>query len=151
MGTCETGVLRYFDVRHEASMWSEWLYTYMYSVCIREPALGYASAGLCSGIRASVWRKAGARLHSGYLHEPAQECRRRHAADVPTGPMRKEIPAPGLPERGDATGWCGGGCDAPGCGAGFGWVQFASIYQPLLQFIMYCTSWSHDFPRRPAY
>lgn len=34
MGTCETGVLRCFDARHEASMWSEWLYTYMYSVCI---------------------------------------------------------------------------------------------------------------------
>ena len=67
MGTCETGVLRCFDARHEASMRSEWLY------------------------------------------EPAQECRRRHAADVPTGPMRKEIPAPGLPERGDVAGWCGGG------------------------------------------
>ena len=42
MGTCETGVLRCFDARHEASMWSEWLCTYMYSVCIREPAPGYA-------------------------------------------------------------------------------------------------------------
>lgn len=29
MGTCETGVLRCFDARHEASIWSEWLYTYM--------------------------------------------------------------------------------------------------------------------------
>lgn len=28
--------------RPEASMWSEWLYTYMYSVCIRGPAPGYA-------------------------------------------------------------------------------------------------------------
>ena len=62
MGTCETGVLRCFDARHEASMWSEWLYTYMYSVCIREPAPGYASGsvlrgmrrGLCSGICANV-------------------------------------------------------------------------------------------------
>lgn len=42
MGTCETGVLRCFDARHEVSMWSEWLYTHMYSVCIREPAPGYA-------------------------------------------------------------------------------------------------------------
>mgnify|MGYP006962102765 CR=1 FL=1 len=98
MGTCETGVLRCFDARHEASMWSEWLYTYMYSV--------YQGTcfGVCVSGCASVWRKAGARLHSGYSHEPAQECRRRHAADVPTGPMRKEIPAPGLPERGDAAG-----------------------------------------------
>lgn len=54
MGTCETGVLRCFDACHEASMWSEWLYTHMYSVCIRELAPGYASAGLCSGICASV-------------------------------------------------------------------------------------------------
>ena len=38
MGTCETGVLRCFDARHEASMWSEWLYTYMYSVCISGPS-----------------------------------------------------------------------------------------------------------------
>ena len=41
-------------------------YTHICIVCIRELAPGYASAGLCSGIRASVWRKAGARLHSGY-------------------------------------------------------------------------------------
>lgn len=75
MGTCETGVLRCFDARHEASMWSEWLYTYMYSVCIREPASGYVSGSVlrdmrqrvqvgtrqrarsrvCTKIRASVW------------------------------------------------------------------------------------------------
>ena len=42
MGTCETGVLRCFDACHEASMWSEWLYTHMYSECIRELAPGYA-------------------------------------------------------------------------------------------------------------
>ena len=93
-------------------------YTHICIVCVSGNLLRGMRRGLCSRICASVWRKAGARLHSGYLHEPAQECRRRHAADVPTGPMRKEIPAPGLPERGDAAGWCGGGCDAPGCGAG---------------------------------
>lgn len=74
MGTCETGVLRCFDARHEASMRSEWLYTY--------------------------------------------ECRWRHAANPPAGPMRKEIPAPGLPERGDAAELARRGCGAPGCGAG---------------------------------
>ena len=113
MGTCETGVLRCFDACHEASMWSEWLYTY--------------------------------------------ECRRRHAADTPIGPLKKEIPRPGDTGTGDAAGLVRRGCGAPGCGAGFGRVQFSSIYQPCivcvsaLQFIMYCTSWPHDFPRRPAY
>lgn len=94
MGTCETGVLRCFDACHEASMWSEWLYTYMYSVCIREPAPGYAPGfAPVFGLR-------------------------RHAANPPAGPMRKEIPAPGLPGRGDAAGLVRRGCGAPGCGAG---------------------------------
>lgn len=51
MGTCETGVLRCFDARHEASMLSEWLYTYMYSMCIREPAPGYASGSVLQDMR----------------------------------------------------------------------------------------------------
>lgn len=113
MGTCETGVLRCFDARHEASMRSEWLYTY--------------------------------------------ECRRRHAADTPIGPLKKEIPRPGITGAGGCGRLVRRGCGAPGCGAGFGRVQFSSIYQLCivcvsgLQFIMYCTSWPHDFPRRPAY
>ena len=112
MGTCETGVLRCFDARHEASMWSEWLYTYMYSVYQR------TCFGVCTRIRASVWWMAG-------LSE--RKCRRRHAANPPEGPMRKEIPAPGLPELGDAAELARRGCGAPGCGAGFGRVQFSSI------------------------
>ena len=69
MGTCETGVLRCFDARHEASMWSEWLYTY--------------------------------------------ECRRRHAADTPIGPLKKEIPRPGNTGTRDAAGLVRRGCVVP--------------------------------------
>ena len=75
MGTCETGILRCFDARHEASMWSEWLY------------------------------------------ELAQECRRRHAADTPIGPLKKEIPRPGNTGTRDAAAGAAGVCGAPGCGA----------------------------------
>ena len=70
MGTCETGVLRCFYARHEASMWSEWLCTY--------------------------------------------ECRRRHAADTPIGPLKKEIPRPGNTGTRDAAAGAAGGVWCPG-------------------------------------
>ena len=38
MGTCETGVLRCFDARHEASMWSECLYEPAQECCRRHAA-----------------------------------------------------------------------------------------------------------------
>lgn len=77
MGTCETGVLRCFDARHEASMWSEWLYTYMYSVCIREPAPVGMRQRVCAPGFAPVF---GGRPGRDYMNQ-----RKNVAGDTPQG------------------------------------------------------------------